>query len=78
MTPISIEEAQAKLAELIRRLGPGEEVVVTENNRPVARIVSTAATETRPARKLGTLQGTVLQMSPDFDAPLAEFGEYMQ
>ena len=29
------------------------------------------------ARKPGTLQGTVLYMAPDFDAPLDDFKDYM-
>jgi prevent-host-death family protein len=76
MTNIPIEEAQSKLSELIHQLFPGEEVVITENNQPVARLVS--VTTSTAQRKLGTLRGTVLQMAPDFDAPLDDFQEYMQ
>ena len=32
---------------------------------------------TRVTRTLGTLQGTVLYMALDFDAPLEDFKEYM-
>ena len=77
MTTVSIQEAQAKLSELIHGLTPGDEVLITENNHPVARIVSaTAATPTQ--RTLGTLRGTVLNIAPDFDAPLDDFEDYMQ
>jgi hypothetical protein len=31
---VTIEEAQAKLPDLIHKLTPGEEVVITENNQP--------------------------------------------
>jgi prevent-host-death family protein len=75
MTTISIQDAQTRLPDLIHRLMPGEEVVITENNQPVARLIP-AGQPTE--RKLGTLKGTVLSMSPDFDAPLDEFKEYMQ
>lgn len=37
---VTIEEAQASLKELVHRLSPGEEVVITENEQPVARLVS--------------------------------------
>ncbi len=40
---ISIDEAQAKLKDLIHRLAPGEEVVITENQQPVAKLVSEVA-----------------------------------
>ena len=74
MTSISIQDAQLKLAELIRQLAPGEEVVITDGNEPVARLVPVTATPAR--RKLGTMQGSVLYMAPDFDAPLDDFEEY--
>ena len=34
---ITVEEAQAKLKELIHQLAPGEEVVITENQQPIAK-----------------------------------------
>ena len=77
MATISIEEAQKKLPEIVHGLAAGEEVVITENNRPVARIVSEARPIKKPPRQLGTMKGTVLHMAPDFDAPLEEFKEYM-
>lgn len=76
MSTVTIEEAQAKLSELIHRLRMDEEVVIIENSRPVARL--TLIQPRQVWRKLGTLQGTVLNMAPDFDAPLEEdFKEYM-
>jgi antitoxin (DNA-binding transcriptional repressor) of toxin-antitoxin stability system len=36
---ITIEEAQAKLLQLIEGLSPGEEVVITANEVPVAKLV---------------------------------------
>jgi prevent-host-death family protein len=68
MTAVSIKEAKAKLSELIHKLKPGDEVIITDKNVPVARLIPTA---TVPAqRKLGNLRGTVKYMAPDFDAPL--------
>ena len=78
MTTISIQEAQAKLPELIHQLDPGGEVVITENDQPVARLVAAAGQPQRPPRRPGTLRGTVLYMAPDFDAPLEDFKEYME
>jgi antitoxin (DNA-binding transcriptional repressor) of toxin-antitoxin stability system len=74
---ITLEEAQARLPELIERLQPGEELIITRDQQPVARL--TAADQTpKPLRKLGTLKGSVLYMAPDFDAPLDDFKEYME
>lgn len=72
------KEAQARLPDLIHGLTSGEEVVLTENDRPVARILPAAEQPKRPPRRLGTLRGTVLYMAPDFDAPLEDFKEYME
>lgn len=77
MSTITMEEAQSKLSALIHGMGPGEEVVITENDQPVARLVVERETAPRKERKLGTLRGTVLYMAPDFDAPLEDFKEYM-
>ena len=77
MTQVSIQEAQARLTDLIHHLTPGDEVVITENNRPVARLVPTTAPSQKP-RRPGTLRGTVLYMGPDFDAPLDDLMDYMQ
>jgi prevent-host-death family protein len=74
---VTIEEAQAQLPELIAQLAPGEEVVITANNQPVAKLVSEHPVPRQP-RRPGTLRGTVRYMAPDFDAPLEDFKEYME
>lgn len=77
MRNVTVEEAKSELTELIHRLAPGEEVVITENDQPVARLVASSARRREP-RRPGTLKGTVLYMAPDFDEPLDEFAEYME
>jgi prevent-host-death family protein len=78
MTTITIQEAKDRLSELIHRLIPGEEVVITEDDRPVARLVSAAPPPgPRVAPRLGTLRGTVLSME-HFDDPLDDFKEYSE
>jgi len=77
MASITIQEAQATLPELIHRLVPGEEVILMEDDRPVAKLVA-AAPLPRPIPRLGTQRGSVLYMAPDFDAPLDDFKEYME
>jgi prevent-host-death family protein len=79
MPSLTIEEARAQLTDLIHRLAPGDEVLITENNLPVARLVPPAAVvPPKKPRQLGTLKGTVVYMAPDFDAPLDDFKEYME
>lgn len=78
MTTVTLKEAQSALADLIHRLSPGEEVVITENDQPVARLVPTPVIPKMAQRQLGTMKGTVLYMAPDFDAPLEDFKEYTE
>jgi prevent-host-death family protein len=77
MTTFSIEEAQAKLPDLIHGLHSGDEVVITENNQPVARLVPAPSESLHQPRQPGMLKGSVLYMAPEFDAPLDDFRGYM-
>jgi len=79
MTTVTIEEAQSHLAEIINELAPGEEVVLTRENRPVATIRAAAATtsSSREPPKLGTLKGTILYIAPDFDDIPEGFEDYL-
>jgi len=70
MTVVSIKEAKAKLPELIHKLKSGDDVIITDKNEPVARLLPAA---TAPAkRKLGSMRGTVTFMALDVDAPLRQ------
>jgi prevent-host-death family protein len=71
---IPLHDAQAKLKQLIDQLAPGEEIVITENQQPVARLVGERPA--RPAPGLG--KGSVLYMAPDFDETPDEFKEYTE
>ena len=74
MTTITIDEAAVDLKRLIHEAEPGEEIVLTENDRPVARILPV---QKRRPIVFGTGKDDILYMSDDFDAPLEEFAEYM-
>jgi prevent-host-death family protein len=78
MSSVSIDEAQAKLSELIHELRPGDEILITEGKEPVARLLPAAPQGLPKRRQLGTLRGTVIYIAPDFDAPLEDFKEYME
>jgi antitoxin (DNA-binding transcriptional repressor) of toxin-antitoxin stability system len=76
MVTVTIQEAQAQLLDLIHRLNVGDEVVITENDRPVAKLARTESQEQWPC-KAGSAKGKIW-MAPDFDAPLEDFKEYME
>ena len=66
MSIVTIEEAQVKLLDLIHTLQPNEEVIITENNQPVARLTPV---EERAPRVPGIAQGKVTDA---FFEPLPE------
>jgi prevent-host-death family protein len=70
MILVDMHQAKASLSELIERARGGEEVVVTDAGRPVAKIV---AYETGEQRKPGLLSGMVI--GPDFDELPPDFAE---
>jgi antitoxin (DNA-binding transcriptional repressor) of toxin-antitoxin stability system len=76
MPTVSLEEAQARLPELIDQLSPWQDVIITRDEKPVARLIVEGPRQ--QPRQLGTLKGTVRYMAPDFDAPLDDFKEYME
>jgi antitoxin (DNA-binding transcriptional repressor) of toxin-antitoxin stability system len=76
MVTVTIREAQAQLADLIHRLNVGDEVVITEDDQPVARLARTDAKKHWPC-KAGSAKGKIW-MAPDLDAPLEECKEHME
>ena len=71
---ITLEEAQKRLAELSRQLEPGEELVITENEEPVAKLVSQP--KPRRRREPGRCKGMITLLVED-DEHLEGFEEYM-
>ncbi len=76
MPTVTLEEAQAKLPELIEHLVPGEEVVITRNAQPVARLLAEEKPKRQP-RKAGSAKG-LLTILADDDEHLQDFAEYME
>jgi prevent-host-death family protein len=74
MATVTLQEAQAKLPDLIHNLAPGDEVVITENNQPVAKLVASPSERARPLPGRGKGMLTVLA---EDDEHLEHFKEYM-
>ena len=75
MSTVTIEEAQAKLPEIIDSLPAGEEVVIVRDGAEVAKLARTGAKQW-PC-KAGSYRKAEFWIAPDFDAPLEDFKEYM-
>ncbi len=66
---VTVYEAKTIFTELLARVGAGEEVLIAEAGKPVARLVPAVA---KPAPRVpGTAIGK-LKIAPDFDDPLPE------
>ena len=71
-----IEYAEPNLSDLLARLRPGEEVEITSDGKTVACLKKSDAGPW-PSRA-GCYRKDGFWMSPDFDAPLDDFREYME
>jgi antitoxin (DNA-binding transcriptional repressor) of toxin-antitoxin stability system len=71
---ISIEQASVELRGLVSALKPGDEIILTDNERPVARIVSDAA---RPKRVAGNCKGMLEILDDGDDVILEHFKDYL-
>jgi antitoxin (DNA-binding transcriptional repressor) of toxin-antitoxin stability system len=72
----SLDDVGGRLGELVASLAPGDEVVLTRDQHPVAKLVPIAEGEraVRPCEP-GSAKDTQHWMSPDFNDSLDEFGE---
>ena len=68
---VSVDEAQEKLQDLLAEALAGNEVVITEHGKPVARLVPVPVAAPNKKRVAGLNRGTIWT-SEDFDRPLPE------
>jgi prevent-host-death family protein len=74
MTTVTIPEAQANLPEIVENLKPGEEVIITRNQQPVARL--TPFSDAKPRPVFGSCRGKLTIVAED-EEHLKDFNEYM-
>lgn len=74
MPTLSIDEVQARLPEVIDQLRPGEEVVITRDDRPIARLSRPPLPKGVPI--LGRGKGMLISYD-EADEHLKDFAEYM-
>jgi prevent-host-death family protein len=75
MSTVTLEEAQSRLADLLDRLTAGEEVVITREGKPVARLLPPELPKGVPIPGRG--KGKLLILSDD-DEHLKDFAEYTE
>lgn len=75
-TTLAMEGLTRTLSELLDALTPGDEIILTRNRKPVAKLVREPVQPLRAGP--GLCKGMVARIPDDFDAPLAELKEYME
>ena len=74
MFEVSVEKTPTiQLPDLIDSVINGEEVVFTQNNLPIAKLV--AVPQEKPRPQFGSAKGLFV-MAEDFSEPLEDFDEY--
>jgi prevent-host-death family protein len=72
-TVVNMHEAKSSLSRLVKRAAAGEEIVIANHGKPVARL-------TRLARRSKKIPWDIykgqIEMADDFDAPLDVFKDY--
>ena len=72
MAIMTIPEAQANLPEIVENLKPGEEVILTRNEQPVAKLIPIS--EARPQPVFGSSRGKLIIVTED-EAHLRDFSD---
>jgi antitoxin (DNA-binding transcriptional repressor) of toxin-antitoxin stability system len=74
MQTLAVEQVEGHLTEIIEKLSPGEEIVLTRNDKPVAKLIGTAGENPRPLPGRGKGMLTIIS---DDEEHLKDFAEYM-
>jgi antitoxin (DNA-binding transcriptional repressor) of toxin-antitoxin stability system len=80
MHTVTLEEAQARLPDLVKEAATSGDILIVENEELVATLSAAPAKVASVQHGwpvIGMLKGRI-KMAPDFDAPLEEFREYME
>ncbi len=66
---VNMYEAKTHLSKYVARALEGEEIIIAKNNRPLCKLkpIKTFMKERQPGLSKG-----LIEISPDFDAPLPE------
>lgn len=69
MTKVTMEEAQANIKELTHQMIPGAELIITENQQAVAKLMSESLPTRKQRHSPGLLPGRGSYMTVDFNEP---------
>lgn len=76
MRLIAVNDAAAQLAEIVRQAESGEEIILTQDEIPIAKIGPVS--EISPCARRGSMKGMVLAIADDFDEIPQGFEAYVE
>ncbi len=68
MVQVNVHDAKTQLSRLIERALAGEEVIIARAGEPAVRLTPVSG----PAPRVWGQDRGLIELSPDFDAPLSE------
>ena len=74
MHNIDVKKAENCLSDLIQKTIEGDEIIITQGGRPIAKLVALAKIPKK--RKFGSAKG-LIKMANDFDKTPEEFKDYI-
>ncbi len=67
---VTVDEAQNKLQDLVAQALAGDEMIITERGKPVARLVPVVSPSNK--KRVAGLNRATISTSDDFDEPLTD------
>ncbi len=75
MHHVNVDDAKARLSDLVNAAASGEAVYIVDSHQQVVQLVPVKFEAPRP--RFGSAAG-LITMADDFDAPLPDMEEYME
>ncbi|MBF0541600.1 MAG: type II toxin-antitoxin system Phd/YefM family antitoxin [Nitrospirae bacterium] len=75
MRQVNIDEAKNQFPILIQEVIKGEDVIITQDNMAIIKMVSLSNNKTKAV--FGLAKG-LITISDDFDAPIDDFKDYIK
>ena len=72
MRTITIDEARSDLPNVLDEVAAGAEIIISRNDKPVARLVRLSEEAPRPLRRVGETRGPKFQIPDEAFAPLTD------
>lgn len=77
MIRITLQNAKTHLTKLLKNVKKGEEVIITDRDEPIAKLVPIIDIASKSKRKIGSARGRI-KIADDFGSVPEDFKSYSQ